>query len=669
MYYIFLLLFPSIFSISNFNITEFNLICESYNPKCFTQSKSIITQYSYLLENITNIKHSSTINLISDAFYYTGLFSYYSIASNKPNLEEALSSFIISAYLGNPKAQYKMYILFSSQLINEIITTKEFKNLINSNFILKEIAKTKFYSNFNLNDNQMNSKIFTNAIALQFLYSSALAKYHPAMLTLGYKYDAGYNVEQNCTISLSYYKQTAFLQLNEKLFQKEIRLIYFTSLERYEYINKIYGPKDTYTIDINELIDQYKLQTSTKKFELIPEIGFRYLIGVGSEPNFAEAFNWFTKGKSKNDTTSIYYLGEMYLNGWGVERNFEKAYSLFTLASQANFAKAYNSLGYMHYLGLFVEKNIDKAFELFQKAIDKDHDTDSYYDVMMMLLNDDKYLNIPNAYQKGNYVASQGHLYGTYMFAMMNHYQIGSFIDSCKITKEFFKNVAERSIDNLSLYTLAMKNYMNKKYAQSFLMFLDLAEMGYSKAIINVAILLRKYSILKNKKYQRYLYEKYSHIASEGKSDKSDLYTLLMLGDFHFENKNYKKALECYRKVANFANERTSENKKDNTNDFYISHSLFNLGLLINFGFGTEKNATKAERMFNLSTKYEDMAKYPVKVMKMMELIKEKIINGSIWVVIKDIMAIFVQSVTMIIVIVTFAFAYTLFYMDLKKQK
>ena len=654
-------------SIASYNMSYYSSICKSFDPQCLDKSDNVINVITEKIHNITNITFSNKTILLAEAYYNKGVFSFYGITTNKPNLEIALSSFIISSYLGNPKSQYKLYYILINDLINEIITTKEYASILNSNKFLNQISKSKYYNNFNVN----NDKITRTAIAMQFLYSSSLSKYQPALLTLGNKYLNGYNVEKNCNASLSYYKQSSFHLLNYKLTRQEsIRLLYYISLEQLEYIKNIFEPKDPYTIDINDFIERFKLESTKKQNEYISEIGFRYLVGIGTEPNFEEALNWFNKGKSKNDPNSLYYLGEMYLNGWGVEVDYKKAYMLFTEASNLNFSRALNSLGYMYYMGYYVNKDVDKAYSYFTKSIDTNYEPDSYYDMMITALDEPKYYNIANGYQYANFVASRGHLFGIYMFAMMNHFKVGSYIDSCKITNSFFKNVAERSLDNFLLYSYALKSYMNKHYAQSFLIFGELAEMGYDKALSNSALLLRKYNILKNKKYQRSLYVKYAQSASGiDNNNIKDFYSLMLLGDYYYENKNYTKAIECYKRVANAANIKASSNKENEKDKFYVSHCAFNLGIMIRNGLGTTKNITKAEKMFSIAKKYEDLAKYPVNTLRYYEDIKEKIIKGNIKGILKYFFGNFFSSKIGVTVIITFIMFYVMFYFDLRKQK
>lgn len=59
--------------------------------------------------------------------------------------------------------------------------------------------------------------------------------------------------------------------------------------------------------------------------------------------------------------------------------------------------------------------------------------------------NDVVKVDLNTAYKYGNILASSAHTFGTYMFAALNDYQLGSSVKSNMITVEFYKAVAERN--------------------------------------------------------------------------------------------------------------------------------------------------------------------------------------------------------------------------------
>ena len=63
--------------------------------------------------------------------------------------------------------------------------------------------------------------------------------------------------------------------------------------------------------------------------------------------------------------------------------------------------------------------------------------------------------------------------------AMMNDYKLGSLINTCEITVEFFKVVAERNFLSKLKSDQAIKAYKKKSPKLAALLYLELAEEGH----------------------------------------------------------------------------------------------------------------------------------------------------------------------------------------------
>ena len=119
-------------------------------------------------------------------------------------------------------------------------------------------------------------------------------------------------------------------------------------------------------------------------------------------------------------------------------------------------------------------------------ALSKD-DPDAYYNMVTLLIegNDSIQVDFANAYKYSNLISVKGHTYGTYIFAMLNEYQLGSIIKTCEITIEFFKQVAERNLSAKRKFDLASKMYKEGYYKIAALIYIELAEEGYEVININ----------------------------------------------------------------------------------------------------------------------------------------------------------------------------------------
>jgi hypothetical protein len=62
---------------------------------------------------------------------------------------------------------------------------------------------------------------------------------------------------------------------------------------------------------------------------------------------------------------------------------------------------------------------------------------------------------------------------------MMNEYKLGSLINTCEITVEFFRTVSERNAISKKKSDFAIKAYKKKSHKQAALLYLELAEEGH----------------------------------------------------------------------------------------------------------------------------------------------------------------------------------------------
>ena len=637
--------------------------CDNFLSECYTNSLLIISnfengKYSYNTKKVYENPNDKFSLIISEAYYYKGFFEYLGLPDNSnPQLEKSFASFIISSYFSNPKAQYKIYIILSSDLYHFIINSKKFTNLLSSNKILNEISKTKFFNNFNFPEEK-----YQNEIALTFLYSSALAKYSPAMLALGYKFNNGFGVKKNYKIASEYIIQVAQQEINNNIgYYNNILSPYFEnlSLEQFEFINKKFKNINELS-EISDIINYYKMKSEThEKKKIVGEIGRLYLFGIRTEQNLEEAFKWFKMGETMNDPYSIYYLGNMYLNGWSVEKDYNKAFNYFQTAVKLGFISANNDIGFMYYYGLGQNKNVDIAFSYFQMGIDKDNlhkSLNSLYNILQInLIENNKFIDIKKAYQFSNFLTINNHLYGTYVFAMMNHYNINSALHSEELNYKFF---AERHILNRKRFDYAIKFYKDKKYKTAYLLFLELGFEGMKNCMLNAAILLIKYNIFIDKKYQNYLSKKFLKFSINNENNLFAIYNYALL---NYNTKNYKKAIKYYIGLINYA--------AAIGNKFYISNGYFNLGLMENFGLGLKKNLTKANEFYNLSIKYEENSRFPFLIINFYNKFVVLFEEGIIKVLFKKIKNLFFKIGIHSILTIVFCFFFIWFYYNLSTQK
>ena len=399
------------------NFVNCDKFCSKFEPECPTTYNQVIAlAIDYILNNKIIETNSKKIPFeIPKAFYYRGIYEYYGLVSesSSPNLENGLLNFIIASYFGSQEANYRLYILFESDLISHIIYTDKFKSFLNNDKLLKLISKTEFWKNFDFfykyqNINSTNEEIrynLQNQIGYNFLYLSILKKYNPAMLVGGVKYATGVGVEKKCEVATQFLKEVSFQNIAGKINDPNMKgnFVYTRfRLEYYEQIENIYK-KDNQLKTLESLFQFYNIlkddKDISKKKEVINEIGLRYFYGIGTEKDYKKAKEWFEFGVNYNIGQCYAFLGEIYLHGFGLQKeeiNYIKANSLFNQAIlYGEIAMGYSGLGYMYYYGLGVRRDKKEAYNCFLKGIrstGKDSSwevTSLYFNMISLLIEDD----------------------------------------------------------------------------------------------------------------------------------------------------------------------------------------------------------------------------------------------------------------------------------------
>jgi len=623
------------------NFTEYKEICRENvlfdHQKCFSFSQKYEKK---IINNLLSIDFISKENQLSEInkekisyiLYNIGNIYYHGYIAKEPDLDRGLAYFIVSSYFGSPHSKYKLSIIISNSLFEQIYKSQKFQKLLNEFELLKRISQTEFYNKnfgvlmkeYNNEDDGTTKRIqeFKNNLAISFLYSATLQNYPPAKKLMANKLNKGYDISFSCSASIKYYLELAkdtlkeVSELNTKLFFN------YEKLDKYEYVGSKFDEDNTK--DEKQIIDLYWSQISKKRdknnIKIIKELAKIYYYGSSVvKQNYETSLYLFNRAAQLNDTESLFFIGEHYLNGWGTAKDYKKAFEYFNKSISYNNTdngKSWNSLGYLYYYGLGVEKNVKKAFDYFNVGLSY-KDNSAIYDAAYLLIEnqkDDSKLiskDYKKAYNHASGLAAQDFSFGTYMYAMMNQYSIGASIKSCDINIKFFISICEKNLYIKYLYDLAIRYYKNKMYRKAFLLYMELAEGGSEAAQINAALILNNYNIFKDKDFQKYLTYKYyymSHLTGNSLAS-------LKLGDFSQEGfgglkKDIEKAKQYYK---------DSKGAEIITNAFKLSHADFNLGMLSLFNENST-NVTddiyQSDLYFNTSETMESLTHYPIKIVK-----------------------------------------------------
>jgi len=625
------------------NFEKYKKICKEdiyiNHETCFWYSKKYEKMISNSLSsvNITTLDETDK-EKISFIYYSLGNIFYHGFTTKEPDLDTGLAYLIISSYFGSPHSKYKLSIIISNDIFEQIYNSKKFQNLLNNIDILKKIKKTEFFiKNFEFYMNEYNSKEsdilknkksknlkeFKNNLAMTFLYSATLQNYSPAKKILANKLNKGYGVEFSCTSAIKYYEELSkdilkeISELNNKLYYD------YKLIDKYEYIGTKFNPDNLK--DEKQIIELYWSQITGKKdsqnIEIIKELAKMYYYGsAGVEQNYKISLDLYLKAEQLNDTDSLFYIGEHYLNGFGTEKNYTKAYEYFKKGTSYNTSETsncWNSLGYLYYYGLGVKKDVKKAYDYFKIGVTYG-DKSAIYDIAYLLIenykNDKKLIekDVSKAYDYASKLASSNFNFGTYLYAMMNQYSMGSSIKSCDINIKFFISICENSLYIKYLYDLAFKYYKSKMYRKAFLLYLELAEGGSEKAQINTALILNNYNIFIDKDFQKFLTYKFYYMSYlSGNSLAS-----LKLGDFYY--KGFGNLPEDHEKSKQYYKE-SKVSELIITDTFKLSNADFNLGMLHLFRENSSNitdDIYQSDKYFNSSENLEPLTHYPIKIAK-----------------------------------------------------
>ena len=629
------------------NFQEYKEICKENilydHKKCFFLSKKYEEKIDKLLLLADLLKLNEIVKeKVSYIYFNLGNIYYHGFLAKEPDLDKGLAYFIISTFFGSPQSKYKLSIILSNGIFEQIYKGQNYQKYIKEFGILKKITETEFYKkNFIVlmteyeneeNDNIKNKNVdlnrvkrieeFKKNLAISFLYSATLQNYSPAKKLLAFKLNKGYDVSFSCTASIKYYlelsKETLkeISELNTKLYFN------YEKLDKFEYVGNKFNEDNTK--DEKQIIDLYWSQISGKReknnLKIIKELAKIYYYGSSVvRQDFKTSLSLFKKAENLNDTESLYYIGEHYLNGWGTEKNYTKAFEYFQKSISYNntdSAKSWNSLGYLYYYGLGVEKNVQKAFDYFNIGITY-KDSAAIFDTAYLLiqnLNNDKKLiekDISKAYTYASNLAGKDFAFGTYFYAMMNQYSLGASIKSCDINIKFFISICEKNLYIKYLYDYAIKFYKKKMYRKAFLIYLELAEGGSEVAQINAALLLNNYNIFKDKNFQKFLTYKFyymSHLTGNSLAS-------LKLGDFFLKGygglkKDLEKAKQYYK---------DSKGAEIISDSFKLSHADFNLGMIRLFNENSTNitdDIYQSDYYFNSSKTFEALTYYPIKIVQ-----------------------------------------------------
>jgi TPR repeat protein len=193
------------------------------------------------------------------------------------------------------------------------------------------------------------------------MYRKAAEKEHEdACYRLGRLYQYGNGVDLNYLKAYQLYKKAQ--EMGQAQAQKILNITQETTLA---------SNGDTEVKPLDPLSQEYQDSLSVCKYvaehgdtEVQFQVGFAYEYIV-SEPDYEEAFSWYSMAAEGSHKEAIYHLGLLYEKGWGIPQDYQKAIELYNYSGHLGSDKALHQLGATYHVGNGVDIDPRKAIEYY----------------------------------------------------------------------------------------------------------------------------------------------------------------------------------------------------------------------------------------------------------------------------------------------------------------
>ena len=251
-------------------------------------------------------------------------------------------------------------------------------------------------------------------------------------------------------------------------------------------------------------------------------IGKMHCYGLGTEQDYAQAFEWFLKSAKEGNKFAQYSLGNLYYYGNGVERDLSQAFLWYQKSSSQGQPYASYSIAQMYNKGEYVSQSEENAQRYYKNALSGFLELESKDQA-----DDNLYYKLGSMFKKG----------------------LGTDIDMDKAI-DYFKRSAEMNNTNAKR-TLALE-YISGKHLELDIengleMLTECADSGDTLSCYKLGKIYFKGEIVYK---DLNMAEKYFLKASQ----KENRYALYSLGTLYLEKEKYSlhKAVEYFEKVLKY---------------------------------------------------------------------------------------------------------------------
>jgi TPR repeat protein len=200
-------------------------------------------------------------------------------------------------------------------------------------------------------------------LAADMYHKAAEKKHEDACYRLGRLYQYGNGVDLNYLKAYQLYKKAQ--EMGKAQAQKILNITQETTLtSNGDVKEKFVCPSSQ---EYQDSLSVCKYVAEHGDIEIQFQVGFAYEYIV-SEPDYEEAFSWYSMAAGSSHRDAIYHLGLLYEKGWGIPQDYQKAIQLYNNAAHLGSDKALHQLGVAYHDGNGVDIDSSKAIEYYTRS-------------------------------------------------------------------------------------------------------------------------------------------------------------------------------------------------------------------------------------------------------------------------------------------------------------
>ena len=220
--------------------------------------------------------------------------------------------------------------------------------------------------------------------AFKYVHKSTLYSYPEGERKLGYYYEKGIGCDKDLVKARQYYELAAMhgdvkakyniglFYYRNKQFPQAFNIVRDSADSNYGkailllafFYEHAVGTEQNYAM----AFDCYNRALEVGEKGIYHHLGYLAYYGYGIPQNLDDAFNYFYEGANDGEKECYYYLGVMYAKGEGIKKDYSKAFYWYNQGAMNGDVKAMYNLSIYYENGVYVAKDLEKAEYWLKKS-------------------------------------------------------------------------------------------------------------------------------------------------------------------------------------------------------------------------------------------------------------------------------------------------------------